>query len=159
MPPQPVLDRIAHRPHRAHPAGRAPSTATPGSSCTPGHREHVLLQRALDVGARRFVLEDALLANLTAAITAVADGDTYVDPELADALAAAGAHAPLQALTKRKRQILGLLSDGLTNERVATQLSISPETVQWHVRNAMTTLDADTQTQAVATAIRQAIIG
>ncbi len=46
----------------------------------------------------------------------------------------------------------------MTNEKAAKELGISAETVQSHVRNAMTKLDADTRTQAVATAIRQALI-
>ena len=43
-------------------------------------------------------------------------------------------------------------------QKAASALGISPETIQSHVRNAMTKLDADTRTQAVATAIRQALI-
>ena len=46
----------------------------------------------------------------------------------------------------------------MTNEKAARELGISGETTQSHVRNAMTKLDADTRTQAVATAIRQALV-
>jgi DNA-binding NarL/FixJ family response regulator len=62
------------------------------------------------------------------------------------------------ALTKRESQILTLLSGGMTNDKAARELGISAETIQSHVRNAMNKLDADTRTQAVATAIRQALI-
>jgi DNA-binding CsgD family transcriptional regulator len=46
----------------------------------------------------------------------------------------------------------------MTNDRVAAALAISPETVQTHVRKAMDKLDADTRTEAVATALRKSLI-
>ena len=53
---------------------------------------------------------------------------------------------------------LRLLADGLSNEEIGQRLYISPETVRTHVRKAMAKLDADTRTQAVATALRQSLI-
>ena len=53
---------------------------------------------------------------------------------------------------------LRLLADGLSNEEIGKELFISPETVRTHVRKAMAKLDADTRTQAVATALRQSLI-
>ena len=123
-----------------------------------GHHDHALLRQALEVGARGFVLKDSPLPDLVAALHSVAAGGTYVDARLAGALAEAATEAPLAALTKRERQILTLLASGMTNEKAARELGISAETIQSHVRNAMTKLDADTRTQAVATAIRQALI-
>jgi RNA polymerase sigma factor (sigma-70 family) len=64
----------------------------------------------------------------------------------------------LSPLTARERQVLALVADGRTNERVADELGISAETVQSHVRNAMSKLEADTRTQAVANALRQQLI-
>jgi PAS domain S-box-containing protein len=62
------------------------------------------------------------------------------------------------SLTPREREILSLVADGMTNDMVAATLSISPETVQTHVRNVMGKLEADSRTEAVATALRMAII-
>ena len=123
-----------------------------------GHHDQALLREALEAGARGFVLKQTPLSELLVALTTVAAGGTYVDALLADALTTAATTAPLVALTKREREILTLLSGGMTNEKAATELGISAETIQSHVRNAMTKLDADTRTQAVATAIRQALI-
>lgn len=67
----------------------------------------------------------------------------------------AGAFSPL---TKREQQVLGLAADGMTNEKAAEALGISPETVQSHIRNAMLKLGADTRTQAVATAFRRSLL-
>ena len=61
-------------------------------------------------------------------------------------------------LTGRERQGLALVADGMTNGAAAAELGISHETVQSHVRNAMAKLEADTRTQAVATALRQQLI-
>jgi PAS domain S-box-containing protein len=61
-------------------------------------------------------------------------------------------------LTPRERQVLTFVAGGMTNERVAAALGISAETVQSHVRNAMGKLEAETRTQAVATALRQSLI-
>jgi DNA-binding NarL/FixJ family response regulator len=62
------------------------------------------------------------------------------------------------SLTPREREVLSLVADGMTNDMAAAKLSISPETVQSHVRNVMGKLAADTRTEAVATALRLAII-
>jgi DNA-binding CsgD family transcriptional regulator len=81
-----------------------------------------------------------------------------VDSTLSGALARGGTSSALSPLTRREREILGLLAQGMTNEKVAAALGISAETVQSHVHNAMGKLEADTRTQAVATAIRQSFI-
>jgi DNA-binding NarL/FixJ family response regulator len=72
--------------------------------------------------------------------------------------ASTAADSSVPALTNRERQVLRHLSHGMTNEKVATELGISAETVQSHVRNAMGKLDADTRTEAVATAIRLSLL-
>ena len=87
-----------------------------------------------------------------------AAGQTYVDPGLAGVLASSDAAAKVTKLTQRERDVLRLLADGLTNEEIGKRLFISPETVRTHVRKAMDKLDADTRTQAVATALRQSLI-
>jgi DNA-binding NarL/FixJ family response regulator len=120
--------------------------------------DRALLSEALDVGARGFVLKEAPLVELVRAVERVAAGEAYVDPVLAGVLVGAqlGDHTP--ALTQRERETLRLLADGLSNEEIGKRLHISPETVRTHVRKAMSKLEADTRTQAVATALRQSII-
>ena len=76
----------------------------------------------------------------------------------AGALTQAKLKQELPALTKREREVLRLLADGHSNEVIGKQLFISPETVRTHIRKAMEKLDADTRTQAVATALRQSLI-
>jgi RNA polymerase sigma factor (sigma-70 family) len=77
---------------------------------------------------------------------------------LAGVLVSAHLSDRVPSLTQREREVLRLLADGLANEEIGKNLHISPETVRTHVRKAMAKLDADTRTQAVATALRQSII-
>jgi DNA-binding NarL/FixJ family response regulator len=120
--------------------------------------DRALLSEALDVGARGFVLKEAPLTDLVRAVETVVGGDAYVDPVLAGFLVSGDLTARLPALTQREREVLRLLSDGHANEEIGKQLYISAETVRTHVRKAMAKLEADTRTQAVATALRQHII-
>ncbi len=123
-----------------------------------GHAERSVLLEALDAGARGFLLKEAPLDDLMRAIRVVAGGGTYVDAALAGVLAGPGAAERLPRLTKREREVLRLLADGMRNEQVALRLSISPLTVRTHVRKAMDKLEADTRTQAVAKALRESLI-
>ena len=120
--------------------------------------DRALLHEALEVGARGFVLKDGPLSDLVNAVERVVAGESYVDPVLAGFLVTDALNERLTTLTQRERDVLRLLADGLANEEIGKRLQISPETVRTHVRKAMTKLEADTRTQAVATALRQSII-
>jgi DNA-binding NarL/FixJ family response regulator len=120
--------------------------------------DRALLTEALDAGARGFVLKEAPLAEVVRAVELVAAGRTYVDPVLAGVISSSAATGKMVTLTHRERDVLRLLADGLSNEEIGKELVISPETVRTHVRKAMAKLDADTRTQAVATALRQSLI-
>ena len=120
--------------------------------------DRALLTEALDAGARGFVLKEAPLAEVVRAVELVASGRTYVDPVLAGVLSSSAATEKMTNLTQRERDVLRLLADGMSNEEIGKSLFISPETVRTHVRKAMAKLDADTRTQAVATALRQSLI-
>jgi DNA-binding NarL/FixJ family response regulator len=120
--------------------------------------DRALLSEALEVGARGFVLKEAPLSDLVCAVERVVAGEAYVDPVLAGFLVTDALNHRLTTLTQREREVLRLLADGLANDEIGRRLQISPETVRTHVRKAMTKLEADTRTQAVATALRQSII-
>jgi DNA-binding NarL/FixJ family response regulator len=123
-----------------------------------GYGDRALVMEALDAGARGFVLKEAPLADLVRAVETVACGGSYVDPVLAGVIASAEAAGRMPKVTQRERDVLRLLADGLTNEEIGKELFISPETVRTHVRKAMTKLEADTRTHAVATALRESLI-
>jgi NarL family two-component system response regulator LiaR len=120
------------------------------------YSERALLQRGLESGARGYILKEAPHETLLRAIEKVAAGETFVDPALMSVLT--GARGGTDVLTPREREILQLLADGMSNADVAGQLFISQETVKSHVRHILTKLEADTRTQAVAIALRDAMI-
>ena len=120
------------------------------------YSERALLQRGLESGARGYILKEAPHETLLRAIEKVAAGETFVDPALMAALTQSRGGSDV--LTPREREILQLLADGLSNADAAGQLFISQETVKSHVRHILTKLEADTRTQAVAIALRDAMI-
>ncbi len=134
------------------------SESAPAVILYTGYPERGLLLESLDVGARGFLLKESPLTDLMRAIRIVADGGTYIDPVLAGVLASPLAADRLPALTTRQREILRMLADGMRNEQIGKLLSISPLTVKTHVKNAMERLEADTRTEAVASALRQSLI-
>ena len=123
-----------------------------------GYGEQAHLVEALDAGAQGFISKEAPLADLVRAVRTLARGESYVDPVVGGMLTRAVADRGMPQLTGREREILRLLAEGMRNEDVGKQLFISPETVRTHIRRAMGKLNADTRTQAVATALRQNLI-
>jgi len=122
------------------------------------YSEQALLTEALDAGARGFVSKEAPLTEIIRAVQLVAEGRTYVDPVLAGAISRPAVTGKMSQLTQREHDVLRMLADGHSNDEIGKALFISPETVRTHVRKAMARLDADTRTQAVATAIRQSLL-
>jgi DNA-binding NarL/FixJ family response regulator len=118
--------------------------------------ERALLDRALDSGAKGYILKEAPHDDLLRAIDRIGNGGEYVDPALTPALISGKGQTDM--LTAREREILQLLADGMSNADVATKLFISQETVKSHVRHILTKLEADTRTHAVAIALRESII-
>jgi DNA-binding CsgD family transcriptional regulator len=68
--------------------------------------------------------------------------------------ASRGTRARKRSLSAREKEVLSLLSQGLTGVEIAERLYLSPETVRTHVRNAMTKLNASTRAHAIALAIK-----
>ncbi len=133
----------------------APSTAV---LLYTGYGDRALLSEGLDAGVTGFVLKEAPIDDLLRAVRSVAAGGTYIDPVLAGTLAGTPSGAKRAELTRRERDVLRLLADGLSNEEIGNRLFISAETVRSHVRKAMVKLGADTRTQAVAQALRDQLI-
>jgi DNA-binding NarL/FixJ family response regulator len=120
-----------------------------------GVDDHETLSEALDCGARGFALKAGAPEELIGAIRAVAAGESYVDQRLRPLLLGRMTTERIGVLSPREREVLDLLAQGLTGEEVATRLTLSPETVRTHVRNAMDKLEAHTRVHAVAIALRQ----
>ena len=81
-----------------------------------------------------------------------------MDPRLRPALLSRAARRQQKGLSKREREIMDLLAQGLTGEQVAERLFLSPETIKTHIRNAMNKLEANTRVHAIAIALREGFI-
>jgi DNA-binding NarL/FixJ family response regulator len=123
-----------------------------------GSSDVELLISGLDSGARGYALKEGTPSELTAALNTVAEGGTYVDPRLRLALLSRRATQRMPSLSKREREIMDLLAQGLTGEQVAEKLVLSSETVKTHIRNAMAKLEASTRVHAIAIALREGYI-
>ncbi|MDP9384373.1 MAG: response regulator transcription factor [Actinomycetota bacterium] len=119
-----------------------------------------LALRGLAAGAAGYALKDGDPDELLEAIELAVAGERYIDPRLRAYLPPDAGAAPdlpepgTPALSKRERQVMDLLAQGLTGEQVAELLVLSAETVKTHVRNAMSKLDATTRVHAIALGLR-----
>ncbi|MGN6662848.1 MAG: response regulator [Solirubrobacterales bacterium] len=117
-----------------------------------GVSDSSILSEALGCGADGFVAKASDLSILVDALREVARGRRYRDPALVRLSRTAGSEQP-RILSRREAEILELLAGGLTGERVAERLVLSPETIRTHIRNAMGKLEARTRTEAVVKAL------
>jgi DNA-binding NarL/FixJ family response regulator len=120
-----------------------------------GAADEGTLLDGLDAGAAGFALKSGDPEELEEAIRTVAAGGEWLDPRLKPILARTNGNGRVRLLSPREREILLLLSEGLSGEGAAKQLFLSSETVRTHVRNAMTKLGASTRVHAVAIALQR----
>ena len=111
--------------------------------------------RALKAGAQAYLLKSALRRELLDTIRVVHKGQRRIPPEVAVQLAE---HAADDALTSREIEVLRLIAAGKANKLVASDLSITEETVKGHVKNILSKLDARDRTHAVTIALKRGII-
>jgi DNA-binding NarL/FixJ family response regulator len=115
----------------------------------------VELQRALQAGARGYLLKNMPPAELIQGIRHVHAGKKRIPTELAAQLAE---HVSDDNLTTREVEVLWQVSGGNRNRDIAEILHISEETVKVHVKHIMEKLGARDRTQAIAIAVRRGII-
>jgi DNA-binding NarL/FixJ family response regulator len=111
------------------------------------------LAEAMECGARGFALKVGGIAKLIGGLRLLARGERYVDPAIT-ALLDSEIGGRRLLLSKREREIFELLAQGLSGEEIASQLTVSPETVRTHIRNGMEKLNAHTRTGAVVEALK-----
>ncbi len=111
---------------------------------------------ALRAGARAALRRDASPAELAAAIEAVAAGLIVLPPEAIPRPPRSESAA--EPLTRREREVLSLLADGLGNKIIAARLGISDHTVKAHVGAIFDKLHVGTRAEAVALGLRLGLI-
>lgn len=112
-----------------------------------GSTDPATIAAARAAGADGVAAKTGTPAEFIEAVRAVARGEPFVDPHLPQP--AARERPAAGSLTAREREIVALLSQGLTGEEIATRLFLSPATVRTHVRNAMNRTGARTRAHLV----------
>jgi two-component system response regulator NreC len=130
------------------------------------HADESYLLRALDAGARGYLLKDNADDDLERAIHAVVQGKPYFTPSIAQSLLEDYLRLMRQRhvqdsfdlLTERERQVLQLLAEGKSNKEVASVLDVSPYTIETHRTNLMQKLNLHNTAEIVLYAVRKGII-
>ena len=107
------------------------------------------------------LLRDSDLDSIVAAVRALDEGLTVLDPELIDLFDGAlpsESTPPVNPLTARENEVLQSLARGLTNRAIAHELGISQHTVKFHVNAIMSKLGAQSRTEAVVRGTRMGMI-
>ena len=113
------------------------------------------IQRALHSGAWGYVLKSMPQDDLLAVIRMVHAGQRRVPAEVAARLAE---HLGEEDLTPRELEVLRLIRDGYKNKQIADELSISENTVNFHIKNLVDKLGAKDRTHAVTIAVRRGLL-
>lgn len=113
------------------------------------------IHRALEAGARGYLLKDMLVDEMAEGIRAVFQGRNGVPRAVAAKLAE---HAPRVPLTPRETEVLSLVAKGLSNAEVAERIGRAEGTVKVHLKNILQKLGVGDRTEAVTTAMRRGFI-
>ncbi|WP_274284051.1 response regulator transcription factor [Actinomycetospora lutea] len=136
-----------------------PRTGTPAIVLLADRRDRSTLVSAVRAGVRGWVPRSAPTGELLAAVRASAHGGTWLPPaQLTEVLGELVWSSPpedptralLDTLTRREREVLSCLAEGLTRPEVAERLRMSPNTVRTHVQSTLAKLGVSSSLAAVA---------
>jgi two-component system, NarL family, response regulator len=113
------------------------------------------IHRALQAGAKAYLLKTTSHDDLLTAIRVVYSGRKYLPPEVAAQLAE---RLPNSELSAREMEVLQLIAKGLSNREIANALSVTEGTIKFHVINILNKLGANDRTMAVTLALQRGII-
>jgi len=118
------------------------------------------VKAAMSAGAIGYLLKDIEADELAWAIRSAHTGHMTLSSEATDVLiqSVTDSTSPGHDLTKREREVLSLMIEGLGNDKIAEQLTISSSTVNFHVGNILAKLEVSNRTEATKLAIQHKII-
>jgi DNA-binding NarL/FixJ family response regulator len=128
------------------------------------HSNEEYVIRALRSGAAGYMLKDAATMELELAISAVAQGQTYLSPSISRTVIdsylerVGSASSPIEQLTSRQREVLQLIAEGKNTKEIAATLGISVKTVEAHRLQLMARLDIHDVPGLVRYAIRAGLV-
>jgi len=112
------------------------------------------VRKCMDLGASAFITKTSGKSNLVKALRLIIKGGVYISPDLIEKINQSqtvngGDADRLKALTRRQREVLGLVCEGSSNKEIAHLLGLSDNTVKIHVTAILKSLDVRNRTQAV----------
>lgn len=120
------------------------------------HSEYTVVRHMLDNGASGYLVKNAMADEVLAGIRAVAAGETFLCHEI-DLLMKRPSSKNIW-LSQRERDLLRLISEGLTNGEIAEQIFLSPETIKGYRKNLLLKLGAKNTAVLVKMALEQKLI-
>ncbi|MCD4671363.1 MAG: response regulator transcription factor [Anaerolineaceae bacterium] len=125
-------------------------------------QEEDLIRKALQAGATSYLLKNVSAVELTKVIQAAHAGFSTLTREAVEVLTQpAGEDSiemPVADLTRREKEVLALMIEGLTNPNIASRLVVSRSTVKAHVSNILGKLNASNRSEAVSIALRTKLL-
>ncbi|GAW50387.1 MULTISPECIES: response regulator [unclassified Nocardioides] len=120
-----------------------------------------VLASAIEGGAAGFVSKTRGLAEVTSAVRSAAQGEVVISPEMLARLLPRlrrGGRPGSHELTEREREVLGLLTEGLSNAAIAERMTVSVFTVRNHLANLSAKLGAHSKLEVLSIAIREGLV-
>ena len=113
---------------------------------------------AMEAGASGYLLKAAPQEEILAGVRSVARGEVALSPSIA-AMLVRRVGRPVVALTPRETEVLGLVSQGLSNPEIAKRLFLGEATVKTHLLHVFDKLDVSDRTRAVTRAMELGLLG
>lgn len=118
--------------------------------------QQAVVRNMMDNGASGYVLKNATKEELLEAIDLVVNGDTYFSQEVMHSLSEPQPQQPV--ITRREKEVLQLIAEGLTNTQIADKLFISVPTVNTHRKSIIEKFDVKNTAALIGKAIKTGII-
>jgi len=128
------------------------------------HDNPAYLRDAVRAGAAGYLLKDVSKEELVDAVRQVSTGGAFIESQMLKGMlsemkpSGATVSPAAKNLTKREREILSLVAEGMSNREIADKLVLSPETVKSHVAAILEKLNVSDRTQAAIYAVRNGLV-
>ncbi len=117
-----------------------------------------VIRKMQENGASGYLLKDASRNEILEALQQVSKGKEYVSFSVAEALKKSGSELLLPALTRREKEILELIAEGLTNKKIAAKLFLDRTTINTHRKNMLTKFNVTNTAALIKIAVTNQLI-
>jgi DNA-binding NarL/FixJ family response regulator len=117
-----------------------------------------VIRKMQENGASGYLLKDASRNEILEALQQVNKGKEYISFSVAEALKKSGSDTSLPALTRREKEILELIAEGLTNKKIAAKLFLDRTTVNTHRKNMLTKFNVTNTAALIKIAVTNHLI-